>query len=87
MSDDTPPRPEITYPCQWEYRVIGGAEELVRRAIVEVIGEVEHTLNFANMSKGGKYLSFTLDLTVRDEAHRDTVCEQLLAHPAIKMVL
>ena len=87
MPDEKFRRPEISYPRQWEYRVIGVAEELVRRAIVEVMGDLEHTLNFSNISKGGKYISFSLDVTVQDEAHRDSICKQLINHPAIKTVL
>jgi uncharacterized protein len=87
MNNEGLQRPEITYPCSWEYRIIGISDHLVRQAIVDLIGEVEHTLNYSNISRGGKYISFQLELIVRDEAHRDSIARDLIDHPAIRMVL
>ena len=78
---------EIEYPCKWDYKIIGGSQDLVREAVVEVIGDVDHTLDISNISNTGKYCSLRLEITVVGDEHRTSVYKALAAHPSIKMVL
>ncbi len=80
-------RPEITYPCEWGYRIIGTSEEEIRRVVREVVGEAEHTLAVSNESSGGKYVSLHLALTVTDEAHRLDVYRRIREAECVKIVL
>jgi uncharacterized protein len=80
-------RPEIDYPCDWSYQVIGPDEQELRRAVAEVIGDAPHTLKSGNTSKGGKYLSLGLEVRVVDEQQRLRIFELLSAHAAVKFVL
>lgn len=80
-------KPEIAYPGPWTYRVIGFDEARLRVAVVEVIGDVPHTLRPANASTGGKYVSLGLELEVRDEAHRLRLFQSLSTHPEIRFVI
>ena len=80
-------KPEIAYPCPWEYRIIGTSDELIRAAVAEVVGDVAHTLRAARVSRSGRFVSFSLELVVRDEAHRLTIYEALCEHGHIKIVL
>jgi putative lipoic acid-binding regulatory protein len=80
-------RPEIDYPTTWSYQVIGSDEELLRRAVAEVLAGREHTLRLTNASRTGKYISLRLELTVVDEAERLAIFEALAAHAAVRIVL
>jgi hypothetical protein len=79
--------PEITYPCPWSYRIIGSDEGALRRAVVDILGDVEYTLEPANRSSGGSYCSLELEVVVRDEAHRLRVFAEIARHPEVRFVL
>jgi putative lipoic acid-binding regulatory protein len=80
-------KPEILYPCIWAYQVIGTDEALLRAAVVEVVGKLDHTLELGNVSPGGKYLSLGLQARVEDEEQRLLIFDLLSKHPAIRFVL
>ena len=84
---DCKKKPEIDYPCQWAYRVIGMSTDGVLGAVAQVLGGAEHSLRAANSSRGGKYVSFHLEVTVADEGHRVGIYDALSAHNDVKMVL
>ena len=79
--------PEITYPCEWGYRVIGTTEEPMRNSIASILGDKNYSISRSNVSKGGKYLSLSLTLVVDSEVERIEIYESLKANGEIKMVL
>ncbi len=79
-------KPDIDYPCRWEYRLIGSDREDICRAIDEIICQ-EYQLSRTNSSKNGKYLAMRLLLIVENEKTRDSYFHRLKDHPAIKMVI
>jgi putative lipoic acid-binding regulatory protein len=80
-------RPDIDYPCHWEYRVIGESEADIRAAIAVVIGGREHTVAPSRASAGGRYLSFAVEVFVADEAERLSVFAALRDQVHIRYVL
>ena len=80
-------KPEIRYPCEWEYKIIGADAEAIRAAIVTVVGEAEHAVDHSRASRTGKYVSLQLVVIVRDEEHRLGIYQALVAHRAVKIVL
>ena len=80
-------RPEIHYPCQWQYRVIGEDRAAMHEAITTWMPASGYTICDANVSSGGRYLSLSLEVTVNDDAERLRVYQLLAGHPAIRMVL
>ena len=79
-------KPEIKYPCQWDYTVIGADESLLRKAVDECCCGKEHSLEFSKKSKPGKYVSLTVKAKVTDEAERVKLFASMGKHPAVKMV-
>lgn len=77
--------PEIDYPCEWRYKILGREEEELREAVDEVV-EIDYTLTPSNRSKGGKYLSLELVLTVRTEEERRGIGQRLHAHASVLFV-
>ena len=95
MNDPRDDKPKIEYPCEWAYKVIGTGEEAVRAAVQASLdacltpnsGDREFSLGLSRESKGGKYLSLGLTLTVLDEDERDGIFRALKEHPDVLMVI
>ena len=80
-------KPEIDYPCVWQYKVIGMERKAVQAALSEQLGDAPYSLSESRTSKKGKYISFNLELTVQDDNQRLHLYSALTDHPAIKVVL
>ena len=85
--NDSQEKLELTYPCNWAYKLIAGEKEALEKAIHDVIQEREHSLEHSNKSKSGKYISMNLELLVHNEDDRNFIYEALKAHDNITMVL
>ncbi len=85
--NDSDKKVELTYPCSWSYKIIGGEEEAIEAAVNDVIDSRERSLIHSHNSKGGKYISMNLDLLVHNEDDRNFIYEELKKHQNIKMVL
>jgi putative lipoic acid-binding regulatory protein len=80
-------RPEIVYPCRWEYKTIGPDRELMEAAVTKIVADLDYTLDFSNHSRTGKYCSLVLVVTVDSEEHRNSIFQALRSHRHIRMVL
>jgi putative lipoic acid-binding regulatory protein len=80
-------RPEIDYPVEWTYKVVGRDEERLRAAIVGAVGGAEHTIRSSNRSSAGKYLSLELVVRVESEERRLAIGNALHVHADVKFVL
>lgn len=80
-------KPDIQYPCPWDFKVIGPDEPAVRDAVREVLPDIDPTLTVSRKSGSGKYVSLNLTVTVTDEAHRNAIFTALANHPDITMVI
>lgn len=79
-------KPQISYPCEWEYRVIGENEERLKEIIFEIMPR-EYRLESGKQSKQGRFVSVYARLVVNDEAERNAIFGALSAHPLVKMVI
>ncbi len=77
---------ELTYPCQWEYTLIGYSQELIVKAVSDTV-RLAHTLAASHSSRTGRYCSMRLELTVPDEETRNAIHDALRKHEDIIMVL
>jgi putative lipoic acid-binding regulatory protein len=78
---------ELTYPCQWNYKVIIASHHEISTVTASVLGEREHTVRKSNNSKGGKYKSHNVSLLVHNDDDRSEIFQQFKAHEHVKMVL
>ncbi|MDA7818091.1 DUF493 domain-containing protein [Sulfurimonas sp.] len=78
---------ELSYPCNWSYKLIALDKETLHQAVIDVIDEREHKITHSKNSKGGKYVSMNLDMLVHNEDDRNFIYEALKRHSNIKMVL
>ena len=79
--------PKISYPCPWQYKIIGMDINAIKQAIAEIIADHVHTITMSNTSSSGKYISLNVELEVHSEEHRDTFFFQLRDHIDIKFVI
>ena len=87
MSADTKLRPVLTYPLEWEYRVIGADEVALRAVIVRVMGERTHSVAEPRRSRAGRWVSLHVQLVVYTEEERDRLHGELVADPAVRLVM
>lgn len=80
-------QPEITYPCLWQYRLIGSDRAAMHQAIAATVAASAGTVAEGNVSSGGRYISLSLEVRVKSEAERLCIYQLLAGHPAIRMVL
>lgn len=86
--DRTPPlRPMLSYPLEWEYRVIGAVESEVRAAIARVMGSRAHAIAQSVPSRAGRWVSVHVHLVVHTEQERDQLHRDLVADPAVRLVM
>ncbi|MEM7309174.1 MAG: DUF493 domain-containing protein [Planctomycetota bacterium] len=78
---------DLSYPCRWDYKVIGRDEQRIRAAVAEVLGSEPHELEASNRSAGGRYLSFRVSVELRDDAQRTRIFAGLRDHADVVYVL
>jgi putative lipoic acid-binding regulatory protein len=87
LSDNTPEKPEIDYPTQWGFKLIGRDKDALHRAIKEVMGDKEHLCHLGNTSKTGKFHSYNASCVVDHEEERDRIFKAFQDHDDVKMVI
>lgn len=79
--------PEIHYPCRWTYRVVATDAARVKTDVTGVVEGRSHELRPSQRSAKGTYVSFHLELEVRDQADRDAIFAALQEAPSVTFVL
>ncbi len=87
MTTERPEHPEISYPCPWQYRLIGEDEAAMRAALEACLDGARYVLSPGLRSSGGRYLSLQVELIVASEEERLELYRLLAEHPHIRMVL
>ena len=77
----------ISYPCRWEYRVIGEDRQTLTEVIFDACAPAIPDIELSNISSRGRYYSLNATLTVDNEEMRLIIFERIQIHPAVKMVI
>jgi putative lipoic acid-binding regulatory protein len=83
---DSNNRPEITYPCEWSYKIIGNNIDKILEAIENAVSGLKYDVTPSNISKNGNYYSLNLKLTVPNEVIRDLIYQKLDSCESVKIV-
>jgi putative lipoic acid-binding regulatory protein len=86
MNLDPNQRPEITYPCEWSYKIIGNNIDKILEAIEIAASGLKYDVTPSNISKNGNYYSLNMTLTVPNEVVRDLIYQKLDSSDSIKIV-
>jgi putative lipoic acid-binding regulatory protein len=85
--DSNSERPELNYPCEWIYKVIGKDVNKLIEAIEHASLELEYEVTPSNISKNENYFSLNFKVTVPSEAARDIIYQKLNNNKDVIMVL
>jgi putative lipoic acid-binding regulatory protein len=80
-------KPDIDYPTNWQYKIIGSDVDEMLSAVEEIIIGLEYEVIPSNVSSNEKYFSLNISLIVPSEIVRDIIFQKLSSHPAIKFVI
>lgn len=80
-------KPDISYPCQWEYLVIGTDEQRLTEIIVTACAPMIPVIGRSKSSSGGRYCSLKAVLVVDSEQMRLEIFTRISEHPDVKMVI
>jgi len=85
--DSNSKKPNIIYPCNWEYKVIGMDVDKMIKAIEFITEGMDYKVSPSNVSSKGNYFSLNLTVFVTSEVIRDTIFTKLKSNEFVKMVL
>jgi putative lipoic acid-binding regulatory protein len=80
-------KPEIQYPCSWEYKIIGSDVDKILSAIENAAGGMDYTITPSNVSRNNKYFSISAVVEVPNQVTRDIIYAALVKSEDIKFVL
>ena len=86
MNEENDKKPEIEYPCEWSYRIIGDDIKKMVEAVENAVEGMEYDLQASNISKKGNYYSINLKVMVDNEVVRNIVYEKIEKHENVKIV-
>lgn len=79
-------KPQIDYPTQWEYRIIGKDKKELEEIVKEIFPQ-GYELKDGQASSGGKFVSIVVTAEVASEEQRNELFAKLKNHPQVSMVL
>lgn len=85
--DSNNKKPNIEYPCNWDYKVIGTDVDEMIKVIEKVVIGMEYKISSSNVSSKGNYFSLGLKVYVTSEVIRDLIFAKLKENEFVKMVL
>jgi putative lipoic acid-binding regulatory protein len=80
-------KPNIEYPCNWDYKIIGTDVDEIIKAIELIADGMEYEISSSKVSSNGNYFSLNLKVFVTSEVIRDIIFSKLVANEFVKMVL
>ncbi|MDM5272437.1 DUF493 domain-containing protein [Sulfurovum sp. zt1-1] len=87
LDGNTKEKPQIEYPTQWGFKIIGRDKEALLACIKEVMGEKEHLCSLGNTSKTGKFTTYNASCIVDSQEERDRIFKYFQEHKDVQMVI
>lgn len=87
LDGDSCEKPEIEYPCEWGYKVIGTDKTALQAAIFDIVGERAYKTKGGNTSSKGKFHSLNMTCKVDSEIDRNAIFKAFSDHADVKMVI
>jgi len=87
LNSETKERPEISYPTNWGFKLIGRDKDKLLACIKEAMGEKEHLCSLGNASRTGKFHSYNASCTVETEEERNRIFKYFEDHDDVDMVI
>jgi len=87
LDGNTCAKPEINYPCEWGYKIIGTDKTALQTAVFDIVGERAYTTKGGNTSSKGKFHSLNMKCQVASKEDRDKIFKAFSDHTDVKMVI
>ena len=87
LDGNTCERPDIEYPCEWGYKIIGTSQECLEACVFEIMGSRDYTTGKGKSSSKGKFYALTSTCTVASEEDRNALFKAFQDHADVKMVI
>jgi putative lipoic acid-binding regulatory protein len=87
LDENTPERPDIEYPCEWGYKIIGTCPDSLEACVFEIMGERDYTTGKGKTSSKGKFCALTSTCEVASEEDRNALFKAFQDHKDVKMVI
>lgn len=84
--DSNSKKPNIIYPCDWNYKIIGTDVDEIIKVIEEAAAGMEYKILSSNVSVNGKYFSLNLTVNVPSEIVRNLIFEKIEANEFVKFI-
>lgn len=80
-------KPQIDYPCEWGYKLIGRDKAKLEVAIFDIVGTRAYKTKGGNSSSKGKFHTVNMHCKVASQEDRDTIFKAFQNHDDVKMVI
>jgi len=80
-------KPDIEYPCEWGFKIIGTNKEKLAICIAEVMQKREHKIRAGNSSSKGKFHSMNAYCEVLSENDRNSIFKTFQEHIDVRIVI
>ena len=87
LDDSCKTKPDITYPCEWGFKVIGTDKLKLEACIFEIMAHRDYSCHKGNVSKKGKFLTLNARCEVASEEERNAIFQAFSEHEDVKMVM
>ncbi|MFT7824000.1 MAG: DUF493 domain-containing protein [Sulfurimonas sp.] len=87
LDDKTQQKPEIVYPTNWGFKIIGRDKDALLACIKEAIGDKEHLCSLGNTSRTGKFTTYNASCVVESQEERDRIFKYFQDHDDVQMVI
>lgn len=90
LNKETPEKPEINYPTDWGFKIIGRDKDALEKCIKDIMqieGNKKHLCSMGNQSKTGKFTTFNATCSVESEEERNRIFKYFKDHDDVEMVI
>ncbi len=87
LDDNCKTKPDIEYPCEWGYKIIGTSKSDLEACISEIMDGRRYSTREGNVSSKGKFVTMNSQCKVTSQEDRDLIFKAFSDHPAVKMVI
>jgi len=87
LDSETDKKPEIEYPIEWGYKLIGRDNSKLQTCISKIMGNKKHTTTAGHASKTGKFHSYNTKCIVENEEERNKIFKAFEDCETVEMVI
>ncbi len=87
LDNEVKTKPEIEYPTEWGYKLIGRDSDELQQCITKVMSGKKHTVKAGNTSRTGKFHSYNTKCIVQTEEERNAIFKAFEDCKVVEMVI